>query len=903
MINITFGYHYDSQQITDKRATSGDIEVGPLGLVLLLETQLGLNSYESSFTTRLVQYHQCLKQTLSADRFYYQSFVENEFASSRTLLKWRDELYLGGWSGSFPSNVPIRLQDLADVEQAAKETVDPNLGQRLQRIITHLQTNKVQIAGIVIEDKQALLPPIFLRVFEALAQHCKVVEDLTSLTPNATHESDLSTMQQALISEPSASKVALQGDGSFLLLTAASKSVSASHIAHLVTHQHGNDSSLTYAILAEHEREYLDTGFEQLGAARSGRAENSPWRPAFQVLPLCFEILWAPLNPIALLEFFSLPIGPIPSRIRNKLADFVAETPGMGSDAWFEMIASELRIISQHDKKLAERCQSAIDDWLPAEFICPKRGIDVEFAITHTQKLIAWLQGFNIQFEGKPESELYNAALNQATELSHALITLKSSGSGLIDRENLRHLIMEVRGTGIPLVDKYAEAHPDLPVIQVTSSAGAFRKHQDCVIWWACEAYQAPKKAHWSKKELHSLAQHSVNLWPTKHQLRLEATHWLRPILAAKQQLVIVLHPKLAQHHPVIDNIAGLCTGWREIQCEQAIINNERHPFCGSATDTAKLTKEVEHKALPSPSRWWKLGDAIDLPKREQESFSSLDKFINSPYQWVLNYQAKLRASRALEISDGKRLKGNIAHKVFEAYFTAHEQLHSDRTAIKNWADQNIDHFLETEGAVLLMPGRRSEAMQLKEKLTLALQELVRHLKSANIQSVRMEESQDCLFTGGKLTGYIDLLAVTADDQEVVIDIKWGGYNYRKKSMETDQYLQLAVYAAMRKEITGKWPALAYFIVENAKLICNTEHFFTAAKYVPAESGENVAELWQRFIETWKWRRDQIHRGMIEVTTSNTESDPASNPPETGLPIPESSDTYNDFAVLTGWGE
>ena len=40
----------------------------------------------------------------------------------------------------------------------------------------------------------------------------------------------------------------------------------------------------------------------------------------------------------------------------------------------------------------------------------------------------------------------------------------------------------------------------------------------------------------------------------------------------------------------------------------------------------------------------------------------------------------------------------------------------------------------------------------------------------------------------------------------------------------------------------------------------------------------------------------------MEVTVTGTEPTGESIPDEDSLPIPENSDTFNDYAILTGWG-
>jgi len=902
MIKITFSYGYDCQKIIYRQSTCGELTVGPLGLISALETQLGLATPDESFTTRLVQYHQCLKQRIKPEHFFYNSFNENEFSAARTLLQWRDSLYMGGWEGAFDNKVSSRLASLADIEKVASATVAPNIGQRLQRIIKTLATDKAQIAEIIIHDELELLPPIYLTLFDALSNHCNIIEAHKPFEPIATPGTDLYQLQAALIESPK-EKISFQQDGSFSVIKASSKSASSTLVAQLIASAYSKKPKNTCGLLCEHESEYLDSALEKLGAPRNANNENTPWRPAFQVLPLCFEILWSPLNPYALLEFLSHPVGPIPKRVREALADCVASQPGIGSENWNKTIEIQLARLEENSPELAERSKRAIEEWIPKELICPNEGISCKEALTRAQKLGDWFTGMLLNFEDKPEYPIYTAALNQTMEFVHAIKDLKEAGIEHLNRESVRHLIAEVRGTGSPLVDKIGDIHPDLPEIQLTNSPTGFCSNQNIIIWWGCENYSSPKKAPWSKKEIAELESESVHLWLSNNRLQLLAEQWLKPIYSADKQLLIVLHPEQSQHHPIMDNIAGVSENWPVVNCEKDLLSQSSLIFGDSKVNTKSISHTVEQIDLPAPARWWQLPEDVKLPKRDRESFSSLDQFINSPYQWVLNYQARLRVSSISEISDGNLLKGSLAHKLFEDYFNEHTEIKTSSAKLRKWSINKLDELLETEGSVLLMPGRQSEALDFKERTAFALEKLINHLVEADIKSVIMEEEQEGLFPGGKLTGYIDLLAENNNGNEVVLDIKWGGFNYRKASIEEDRYLQLATYAALRKEKTGKWPALAYFIISDARLICNDEFYFPNATTAKPESNETTAEFWQRFIHTWKWRREQINKGLIEVTTSNTEPTSESVPDEKCMVIPESSDAYNDFSVLTGLGE
>ena len=78
--------------------------------------------------------------------------------------------------------------------------------------------------------------------------------------------------------------------------------------------------------------------------------------------------------------------------------------------------------------------------------------------------------------------------------------------------------------------------------------------------------------------------------------------------------------------------------------------------------------------------------------------------------------------------------------------------------------------------------------------------------------------------------------------------------------------------------------------------------FFPNAEILQPAGEENAAQYWQRFEQSWRWRKAQFDKGLVEVTVADTEPDDASVPDENCLAIPEASDLFNDYAVLTGWG-
>ncbi len=78
---------------------SATATVGPLGLLNILETQLGLVRERPSQSERIVQYRDCLERCDRADRFFHRTFSTDELGTAATLLEWRDRWHLHGWTG------------------------------------------------------------------------------------------------------------------------------------------------------------------------------------------------------------------------------------------------------------------------------------------------------------------------------------------------------------------------------------------------------------------------------------------------------------------------------------------------------------------------------------------------------------------------------------------------------------------------------------------------------------------------------------------------------------------------------------------------------------------------------------------------------------------------------------
>ncbi len=897
MVRITLGKDLDGALAVRPVSAIGDLTCGPMQLLSWLESQLGLTQPEASFTSRMVQYLECLKQS-AGGCFYEASLIQDEFATARTLLQWRDACYEAGWTGgAFADGAPPRLHDLAAVERRASGVVPPNMGQRVQSVTEALATSPLDVELTVL-DPIDCFAKAWRELFGALGAKIQPL----LLKPAADPGTDLGRLQGALTGEHQpGKKIALAGDASFLVLRDGSAQLSAPWVARFAhAHKHADGN---VAILASTHQTTLDSALADAGQPRLGFSNTSFWRPVFQVLPLALELCWRPLDPTVLLQFLTHSMGPIRSGIRRPLAEVVARHPGIGSEAWFEALNRALdQTIANEPADLRDAKRKALADgvdfWLNAERFDAQVGAPIEFLLKRVHHVSQWLASAYAAMQDEVEGTLYAAALGQADELVRTLERFAAAGTQTLPRISLRRLVEAVRGTGAPMPGRPRQCAPGESDLLRSDSPAGFIENVQTAIWWACDEESLPRQHPWSRLEREALAANGVELLPLETQLGWQAASWLRPIMCAQDQLVLVLHDNAGGHHPVFDQIVAVAEGWAEARVDELMRDPSQVPGASPVPDTMV----IKPRALPPKTRWWRLPDNAALPPRSRESFSSLEKFLFGPHRWVLDYQARIRPGTLESLGDGALLRGNLTHALFEHYFNAHPDIPAlDANDAGRWAREKAQALIEQQGAVLLAPGRQAEKEQFVTTASRALGVLVAHLQGAGVTTVRMELPFAGVFKGGEIGGIVDLIATKSTGEIAVVDLKWGGFDYRRRMLAESNYLQLAVYAQLLFQSEQRWPALGYFIIRDARLAMLDSDFFPGVVVEVPGNGENHLQFWQRVEATWQWRREQLDAGRVEVPVSDTKQDEASLPGDLGLAMPETFDSFDDYWALTGW--
>jgi hypothetical protein len=800
---------------------------------------------------------------------------------------------------------------MAEVEHSVQTKVSFGFGQRQQAVLAKLKTQKTQIEQVVLLDPLADFSPLWQQILHAF----EVIEKPILLVPTQS-ENDLSRLQNTLSElateslskgkNGSIKKITLKGDDSFVVVKARSKAVSARLISQWLATQTLENQDKTVALLSGSEGVELDDALVAVDLPRLGFVKTSPWRPVLQVLPIALELLWEPLNPEVLLQLLMHPIGLLPGRIRHPLAKVVADAPGIGGEQWQQTLTELLEKEKDRENYSEEHFKQLQNDlyyWFSSDRYTTDGGLPIEVAKQRILKVANWLAQQQSRVEDEAMRSLFGAAYSQASELNTALTALLADDTTHIKPEQLRYLLAQLTGAGTGIVDQYAECIPGQSQWLVgATQPDSFTQAVNTVVWWDLQATPTKATYPWSMQELKQLNEQGVLLPDLDQQLQRQALSWLKPINASRERLVIVLHDCDEAHHPLWDQISSCLKNWHEIRLEDSVLESTAISAFNNL-----VSVQSAYTPLSGLSRWWKLASGSELGKRDKESYSSLENFFYSPYQWVLRYKAHLTAGTLQSLSDGNLLKGTLVHHLYERFFNSHATvLTTDKyqeAEVNGWLDQAISILLREEGAVLLQPGRLVEKEQFITTTRKSLHALIHQLRAAKVMHVEIELQQEAEFFGGNLGGSIDMKVTNDQGKEAVIDIKWGGEKYRKDSLKENKHLQLITYSyLLHKSESKQWSAVAYFIIDNGVMLAQNTDYFPAAIEVKPKDLENHAVIWQKMKTTWEWRRKQLDSGLIEVTVGGTEVDAVSSPGEDALNIPETGDHFNDYKVLTGWG-
>jgi hypothetical protein len=870
-MKVVLGLHLDGKRSWKKRNAFNQLVLGPAGFLSQLELYLGLSARRPEKLQRVIHFRKVLKMLDNGHRFYSHSMNVDDFGVASELLEWRDELYLHGWSGTF-NGKPLsgRLADLFEVETAlSREKFSPGNGERLAKVADALRLFRTPITSIELLEPLERHP---LRWRQVICRFTYRYRESFEM-PEAPEGSALHALQhRLLLPEPSIANENIEPDNTLCAVTADTVLTAAYHVGRQLQERRGN-----VLLIDGGETVMLEQVLEAEGYPRQALQGNNDSLPALQLLPLLLRLRRIPLDVEALLTFLTLPekLSPLDPVLSERLSHAVADFPGTGGSVW-------MRVLDDFGGE--EGNVDELHRWIDGK----KVGYDAPMPLSELKACAEVVKEFfsrKKEEEGEKENDfMFSCGFEQVSVFAAAVDALLEQGEHELGVYQVDQLLLHASNGIRGGKSREAGAVPD------TAHPGAVSEPFAHVIWWWAAAPSLEKGFPWLADERSFLESEGVELPARDRLLEWQAADWLRPILAARKSCLLVLPSEGEERHPLWLKILSLMPAIPVIRIEEYF-----------GVPEGEMRTNVSVRSLPAKRIAWDIPEGV-MPAETVFSPTSLETFIDVPSRWFLDTVLRIRPSRLLEVKKGALLYGSLAHRLVEQLIVMMQMAGKEGlNDFQSWFMKSFSELVQKEGAVLLMPGGSAELESLRFRLMYALRRLYPVLQEHGTNGILAEQRMEGTLNGYKMRGRADLLLFNSNDDPLVIDMKWGRSEDRRKNLERGMHIQLLAYAAMVHERTGRWPSLAYYIIKSGRLLATGERGSIPGEPVRQKNEESSGMLWQRLTKSFDWRLDQVRQGILSVGGANDPGDPLLIPPDDGLPLIPSDDQHNPYRFLEGW--
>lgn len=868
---IIFGLQLGDQQLPRfKEEITGGVHVlGPKGFLQYLEAKLGLTGHPGNNDhIRTEQYRQALNLCIgkNAADCFKRSFAADPFATATALLELRDELLLNGWDFSIEKGMPDRLHGLSAIEAILtgdEHTIklDAGFADRFRMVSERIKWLLSDHPTIYLNEPKELLPPHFISIFNQLEKIGFSIKNLPTKSPSE-EKTDLGQLKKAILSSKT-EKFTPKGDGSLLIIHSKRDTELAAWTAKLIA----KNPTFQPACLIPEKNRTLDLSLGQEGLPSLGMLSASSARPSLQILKLVPAFLWNPIDPYKIMEFVTLAVKPLSDDLAVRIARQMAATPGLRSDSWYAMQEQFFEQLTERAEEDSTINVAAVREqynfWFNRKRYSLSKSVPKSEVVEIYDYISEWARQEFADTDEQNTSLLVLA--EQANRIVDLLYALPQNMDFLTPLQ-LERIVRTIYEPAPITFEEQAVGH--LPyTYQPSSIIGSV----DRLLWWNFIQNEPDHFfSRWYPSELAFFNKKKVMLNTPEKENKLLLWQRNRPIIHATKQLILCIPEKVkgaqVHPHPLFDELNAYTTSLDHISLD---INETIVPPVFTKEFELPIREKIPQRKLSRPQLFLKIDHPELADQNEKESFTSLNDLFYYPYQWVFRHKARLQASSILSIVKDVTLMGNLSHRFFELLFKE-DISKMDRAAVADWIDTTAPDLLKKEGTVLLMYGREPEKISFLNKVKYAAWSLVEMIQKNGWKVRGTEIGLGGKFANLPIRGKADLV-LERKDEIAVIDLKWRGAKWRTDLIKSEDDLQLVMYSKMLSE-KPTWAHTAYFILENGKMISRNDLAFKQAISVSPDQDFQLVNqrIWDKMIQTYQWRLQQLKNGDVEVRTSQT---------------------------------
>lgn len=799
-------------------AVAGSAWVGPLGLLGILETELGLVAPGTSHADRVAA---LVPRLFERNRFYSASARVDPWGAGQRLLAWRDQLWENGWRGEGLDQ--RRLIELAEVTLG----LPPGEAERLEMVAGRLAGRSIAVEVVRLFVEEAALSQAWRDVLAALARGgTRIVRDAL---PETAASGNLNAIRSAPARlEPS--------DQSVQLLRTPGPREAARLIAAALAADPGFDETVFVGADGVLDGALSEFGLPTLGASSAYRSSALS-----ELLPMTVGLAWSPVDPVLVHDWLALPDGPIPRHVARQLSATLERWPAAGNPDWLAVL-EELR--NAEEPTALETVNAC------SLFFSPladrQHEIRVRELIPRIDHIEQWARRLARQSVAHAEVADQARALRRRFQLAD----LSRLGPAALDA-----VLASVTGGG--------ERSNFAPLVGYTNVGrpGGVVAPARRTIWWNFLNEGSPRRGSvpLRKSERRALASIGVTERPLADTVRHRALRSLRPLHQTTGTLLLV-----APHRDETGESTHPHPLWADIAGRLADPNDVRHLLRQVPVFAAPIARKTDVIRSPSPAQW-QSQVAFPLTVRKVESPSGLAKLLGCSFAYAAEYLGRVRPRGGHRPMVDNRLFGQLAHEVFA-------RLASEGSLTSGQVSQRVLELLEellpTHGAILLMPGHQQELVELRAALALSASVLAQFVvkEGLTVRAVETELRRPTSF--GELRGTPDLVLADSSGALLLLDLKWSGESYRRDELRAATALQLAAYAGLLEANGGTVRSLGYLILRSGRILLRGARTSHAELVHPAL----LDDTWAAVESAWSKRAAQLAQGEVYAEGVTTPS-------------------------------
>jgi hypothetical protein len=852
-MKLYFSKGFDRAVYKKNKYLFNEIFIGEQQLLNILERELGLTGIFKPKKEREIEYLAALRRYHDVNResFISGSFRADDIGTARELLRWRDELKLMNWD--FKKGISDRLDLIAELE--VKAAVSPGISDRWHNVLSELKKRtEINIESVEVSDDAETIHPFFKELFMKLGEvGVKIAYKKTEIPELSGN--NLSAVKRALTGKIDGEYEFSENDNSFQIIRFKDEFTAADFLASQMRYVSGD------RVIINNDNNILDSSFRTFGLSAAGSPIPDANPSMVQLLKLLPALMYRQFSPADLIALFNLPALPFPKVLAMKLKKVVVETSGTGNARWNQ-------VIDEYKESLNDEGEKEI---LKSLSIFVERKRKESVSSTELEEVFSYTSNWAKKQFNLTDSEGLKQQLGILAELSDSIVLyLNTTGKQEYTLREIKKIIGKI----------YEPAKVDVTKKQkgsfmVVSAPEQLYDNAGTVIWF--DFYNSVLKADHSdflfRDEIEKLSeQNDILIWPADKQIENHLISMMKGVLKAEKRVVLFItekaHGSDTSVHPLFMNLAKALSSFSsETSISDLIVDFdiEKFPYKKYGWKEPELSG-LSRKELPQKEHYIEIKNKEKLKKRQTESFSSVTDLIQYPFDWIMNYQAKITDKGADGTDDIVILKGNLSHLIVQTLLQKHKDGSIDLKDADT--DEEIDKHLEElmtqYAAVFTLDENIIEYRSFVSQLKKSFMALLNIINNYGLEFKSFEEEISGEAGGINFTGKVDLLFYK-EDRPVVIDLKWtSSENYYSELLQKEQSLQLAVYAA----ILGNSAVTAYFLLSQGKLL-TIDPFFKADEKVSVISVDDPLNMNMRIINrmknSYQYRWNELSGGKIEL--------------------------------------